>query len=447
VGNAVSEAFMRELASGTGGECELVSPGEAIAERIVRQFERMRSPRAKEVNISWPGNAAEHYPSTFTTIFDGDTVVGFARFPDAGGSEPIVLEAKLETGEILHEELAVSSASFAESDGEDSIVARLVAHARLQEVGAEDRLQTALHYKLLSPWTNWIATVERPEGQKAFNIPGIRKVPQTVPVMCRMSLDFSVMMKSVPEGPLCCAVPWTPMATTHNRRLEHLIRFYSTLDALEKKLGGARSLTNCSGSMHWPARGVYFFREVGEMRSDTGRGPRIVRVGTHALKAGGGTKLWGRLSTHRGGLRSGGGNHRGSIFRLLVGTALISRDARLLPTWGEGDSADRAIRSAELELEQAVSQIIRQMPFLWLAIEDEPGPSSMRGRIEKNSIALLSNFNRPPLDPASANWLGYHCNRDRVKASGLWNQNHVDEEYDPSFLDELDELVAEVEQE
>jgi hypothetical protein len=37
---------------------------------------------------------------------------------------------------------------------------------------------------------------------------------------------------------------------------------------------------------------VYFFRESSEDRSDTGEGPRVVRVGTHALKAGARTTLW-----------------------------------------------------------------------------------------------------------------------------------------------------------
>jgi hypothetical protein len=107
-------------------------------------------------------------------------------------------------------------------------------------------------------------------------------------------------------------------------RRQHLVRFYSLLDELEKRVGGARTLGDCRGRMSWPARGVYFFREAGETRSETGAGPRIVRVGTHALKADGSTTLWGRLSAHRGQLRSGGGNHRGSIFRLIVGTALRS---------------------------------------------------------------------------------------------------------------------------
>jgi len=169
-----------------------------------------------------------------------------------------------------------------------------------------------------------------------------------------------------------------------------------------------------------------------------------VRVGTHALKAGGSTTLWRRLSTHRGQLGSGGGNRRGSIFRLIVGTALVARDGHEFPTWGEGRSAAKDIKVAEIELERAVSQVIRAMPFVWVAVDDEPGPASMHGKIEREAIALLSNFNKPPLDPPSPHWLGRNCDRDRVRASGLWNQNHIDESYDPAFLGDLEQLVGRV---
>ena len=113
----------------------------------------------------------------------------------------------------------------------------------------------------------------------------------------------------------------------HQPQLEHLVRFYSILDSLQHKIGGSRKLADCSGRMVWPRRGVYFFHELGENRSDTGDGPRVVRVGTHALTAGSGTKLWTRLSQHKGSPKTGGGNHRGSIFRLIVGAALINRES------------------------------------------------------------------------------------------------------------------------
>ena len=167
----------------------------------------------------------------------------------------------------------------------------------------------------------------------------------------------------------------------------------------------------------WPPRGVYFFFEEGEQRTELGQGPRVVRVGTHALNYKSGTTLWRRLSQHRGVAATGGGNHRGSIFRLIVGTALTGRDSSLaVPTWG--NTADRPTRAGEVEHEQRASVVIGSMPFLWLSVDDAPAPDSLRGLVERNAIALLSNHQRPALDAASPNWLGRFCDRERVQHLG-----------------------------
>src|SRR5882757_8040601 len=115
------------------------------------------------------------------------------------------------------------------------------------------------------------------------------------------------------------------------------------MDELARRTGGRHRLSGCSGRMEWPPRGVYFFMEPGEVRRESGAGPRIVRVGTHALKDGSRTKLWTRLAQHKG-QRSGGGNHRGSIFRLIVGAALLTDEPEPCVTWGQGNNAARAIR-------------------------------------------------------------------------------------------------------
>ncbi len=227
----------------------------------------------------------------------------------------------------------------------------------------------------------------------------------------------------------------------NGQRTYHLKQFYEMLTQLETKLGGARRLSDCHGRMGWPRRGVYFFCETGEVRTDTGEGPRIVRIGTHALIAGGKTTLWNRLSQHRGSANSGGGNHRGSIFRLITGGALIRQNGYNSQTWGKGNNAPKEVKEREHPLEQAVSAVIGDMPLLWLAVDDEPGPTSLRGYIERNAIALLSNYGREPVDPPSPKWLGHHSDREKVRESGLWNNNHVDESYDPAFLDRLESLI------
>ena len=93
--------------------------------------------------------------------------------------------------------------------------------------------------------------------------------------------------------------------------------------------------------------------EDGEVRSDSGSGPRIVRIGTHALTTGSGTKLWSRLSQHRGQQKAGGGNHRGSIFRLIVGTAVMARNGHDVPSWGQGNNATAEVRVGREELSNA----------------------------------------------------------------------------------------------
>ena len=229
-------------------------------------------------------------------------------------------------------------------------------------------------------------------------------------------------------------------------------RGYALLDQLRIAVGGERSLGNLGNSRNWPRRGVYFFFEPGEQRSDSGQGPRLVRIGTHALSAGAKSTLHQRLRQHAGQF-NGGGNHRGSIFRLLVGEALLARNECVTcNSWGvKGDAGKAAealgktrsdLAALELPVELKVSLYLKAMPFLWLPIEDESGPDSRRGFIERNSIALLSNLDRTPVDPPTGGWLGHRSGREKVRRSGLWNQRHVDESHNPSFLSVLEELIS-----
>ena len=225
-----------------------------------------------------------------------------------------------------------------------------------------------------------------------------------------------------------------------NLRQQHLSQFYDLMKRLESKLG-LHFLRDCNGRMQWPSRGVYFFFDACEIRTNPNAERRIIRIGTHALKKGSKTTLWKRLSQHKGQIKSGGGNHRGSIFRLLVGDALIRKSSLSFDTWGSGNTASREIRDSKLALEQQVSAYIGNLPFLWLAIEDASGPESLRGYIERNSIALVSNFQKPAIDNLSNSWLGHFSSRPRVRESELWNQNHVDEIYDPAFPATLENLI------
>jgi len=134
----------------------------------------------------------------------------------------------------------------------------------------------------------------------------------------------------------------------------------------------------------------------------------------------------------------GGGNHRGSIFRLHVGSAMLATGewpVSIQANWGKGSTADAAIRKAEYPLEVAVSRYVGNMLFIWLGVDDEPSFRSDRGVIETGAISLLSNRKRPAIDPPSASWLGHMADRAAVRESGLWNVSHVDDSPTSKFLD------------
>jgi hypothetical protein len=67
----------------------------------------------------------------------------------------------------------------------------------------------------------------------------------------------------------------------------------------------------------------------------------------------------------------------------------------------------------------------------------------LRGVLERNSIGLLSR-RQGGLDQPSATWLGRYADSEKVRSSGLWNVNHVDDQYDLAFMEILDQLVQEI---
>ena len=202
------------------------------------------------------------------------------------------------------------------------------------------------------------------------------------------------------------------VAKPSSDRIADTVRFYEYINHIEDLADGLQTLATCDRNMDWPQRGVYFFFEKGEERSKSGKGNRVVRVG----KASAG--LWERLDKHRGSPVSGGGEHRSSIFRKIVGVALARRDDYPLPeTWGIGDSPSKAasklgidrdmVKRIEAGLERRVSEYIKQMPFIWINVD----AAIQLEIIERNAIALLSHAESPAPDTPSGQWLGSFSDR------------------------------------
>lgn len=222
---------------------------------------------------------------------------------------------------------------------------------------------------------------------------------------------------------------WLSEARRMASRISDLDRLYRWI-ATERTAGSIFAFDQL-GDQKIPARGVYLFLDPAEpdFRS---AGPRIIRIGTHAVSAGSKTSLRSRLRNHLGPA-SEVGSHRGSIFRLHVGRAMLDAEGTRgdLPTWGEGQDAVAEIKQAEAEHERRVSQYLRKLEVALIDVDDEPGKTSMRAIIEMQLIALCSDSMRP-IDRPSRQWLGHHSPVSSIRESGLWNIRGVGGRYDPN---------------
>jgi hypothetical protein len=158
-----------------------------------------------------------------------------------------------------------------------------------------------------------------------------------------------------------------------------------------------------------PNNGLYFFYEEGERFSVNGQlGDRIVRIGTHREQ----DRLPDRILNHFRGDRNT------SIFRRLLGSAIIQRenpsDPRL-QQWLEQGTPTLT------DIEERVSRELREhFSFRCVKVEDRDG----RMELEERLIATLARCSTTY--PPSPNWLGLFAASEKVRESGIWNDQHVD---------------------
>ena len=191
----------------------------------------------------------------------------------------------------------------------------------------------------------------------------------------------------------------------------------------------------------WRTKGVYFLFDATEKRAGKSNSYRIVRVGSHS----------GELSSIESRIVGEHATDWGrSVLRRLMGAALIRRGDldhtievaerdRWAKVWYSKDGQWAVQHNpAKLHptlhpLHPIVTRIISDMGVLWVEVADRVE----RLELEKQCIMLLSNSLRShsPIDPPTKEWLGNYSLSEKVRTSGLWNQQHVKKLHAKGFLD------------
>lgn len=232
---------------------------------------------------------------------------------------------------------------------------------------------------------------------------------------------------------------WYRQALVVAKRYRDLKKLYKVIS--QARESGRNFLLGDLSRQKLPSRGVYIFLDTNE-RNFNGSLGRIVRIGTHAVSEGSKSTLKSRLRHHLG-LVNGTGNHRGSIFRLHVGRALLEKEGTndKHPNWGLGQHASPDVRAAETKHERRVSEYLRSLEVYFIPINDAPSKDSLRAIVERQLIALCSE-DLYPIDRASEDWLGRHSPMKAIVKSGLWNLRDVGRKYEPSATGSIEDICS-----
>ncbi len=178
VGSSPAESHLRRLAEATGGACDFVAAGEAVAPAVLRMFARLRSPRLTQVRLAWPRGVEPLWVSPVNdAVFDADSCNVFALLP-AGLSGAVTLQGTDAEGRVRD----VATAHFGEAPRADDLLPRLAAGVRIEALAdAGAAAELAVAYQLVTSRTNFLLVHERAAGEKASDMPLLHQVAQMVP--------------------------------------------------------------------------------------------------------------------------------------------------------------------------------------------------------------------------------------------------------------------------
>ena len=167
VGEAAADDILHQLAQVTNGKYTSCTPNENMATTILRHFERINM-KGQIITVNWPGSPI-WISAADKMVYAGDTEYFFACYtePCQGHVTIPQYDTRCQLPQFTVTE-----------QNQPSAIAAHACLARLPLIAESKRGAYAEQYNLLSPWTNFILTMEREDGQKQSPLPKIKSVPQ-----------------------------------------------------------------------------------------------------------------------------------------------------------------------------------------------------------------------------------------------------------------------------
>lgn len=186
IGAGASAYLVRGVARASRAACELIFPGERIEPKVLRLFERVRTPALDDVSIDWGGMSVEQAPSQLPPLFAGDDLTVFARVLSGtageltlrAGTHESTLSVDFERAELggpiptLWARERIRELEESSEDSRDPEQQR-----RLRELRRAELVELGRRYGLLSSATSFVAVQVRSPSERSPGPAEQRRIP------------------------------------------------------------------------------------------------------------------------------------------------------------------------------------------------------------------------------------------------------------------------------
>jgi Ca-activated chloride channel family protein len=174
VGSAVERGVLSALSSHTKGNAIFVNVQEDMGKKVFGHFKRMTLTPAQNPAFDFGGaKPLTICPENLPAVFDGDMVIGCAWF----ASQPKTVSFRFDTtdGSMSQQTEVKESPALANA------LTRFAAAMKLETLPEPEATALAVEYNLMSPFTNFLAVLERAESEKTWGLPQLRTVEHNIP--------------------------------------------------------------------------------------------------------------------------------------------------------------------------------------------------------------------------------------------------------------------------
>jgi len=174
VGSAVERGVLSALSSQTNGDAIFVNVQEDMGKKVFEHFKRMTLTPAQNPAFDFGGaKPLTVCPEKLPAVFDGDMVLGCAWF----ATPPKAVSFRFDTADgSMSQQTEVKESSVL-----TNALIRFAAAMKLESLPEREATALAVEYNLMSPFTNFLAVLERAESEIAWGLPQLRTVEHNIP--------------------------------------------------------------------------------------------------------------------------------------------------------------------------------------------------------------------------------------------------------------------------